>query len=108
MAISIEAPRGIKQTELFLSSQQELKNLYLMSFLYSQGDTDIQSKLHTWNALNGYIDEGMRTKDFPYFLRGIRPPNLHTSSHKLPFVKEDDFYEKALRNGLHSRFKAFS
>ncbi len=56
------------------NEQKDLKQLFYLSFRYSQGSMDVQDKLFSWLVKNRYIDKNQVTEDTRSFITSITYP----------------------------------
>lgn len=100
--------------------EQDLKNLFHLSFFYSQGDIDLQLEYFEWMLRNDLLPQEVFSNPTPpYFIERIKPPKKHfqtakrdqlstikevwSNIHDIPIGMEEEKTQQTLRKDMLSK-----
>lgn len=67
----------IKESENLTAEQQQLKQLFYLSYYFSQGRPFTQERLFDWLIATGHLPLGEITQSIPDFITKTAPPPVH-------------------------------
>lgn len=90
---------GITSPEIPILTEKErkLRDLFRLSFRFSQGSTSAQGQIFKWLKIRGYLDEFEIDKEPPRFILDIRPPRKHPDKSVSGKIVDDDLITETLK-----------